>query len=37
LLIKEGVLNNPKPEAIFALHVNPQLEVGKLSFRSGKV
>lgn len=37
LLIKEGVLENPKPEAIFALHVNPQLEVGKLSFRSGKV
>jgi len=37
LLIKEGVLENPKPEGIFALHVNPQLEVGKLSFRSGKV
>lgn len=37
LLIKEGVLDHPKPEAIFALHVNPQLEVGKLSFRSGKV
>lgn len=37
LLIKEGVLENPAPEAIFALHVNPQLEVGKLSFRSGKV
>lgn len=37
LLIKEGVLDNPKPAGIFALHVNPQLEVGKLSFRSGKV
>lgn len=37
LLIKEGVLENPTPEAIFALHVNPQLETGKLSFRSGKV
>ena len=37
LLIKEGVLENPRPEAIFALHVNPQLETGKLSFRSGKV
>jgi amidohydrolase len=37
LLIKEGVLENPKPSSIFALHVNPQLEVGKLSFRSGKV
>jgi len=37
LLIKESVLENPRPEAIFALHVNPQLETGKLSFRSGKV
>lgn len=37
LLIKENALENPKPQAIFALHVNPQLEVGKLSFRSGKV
>lgn len=37
LLIKEGVLENPKPQGIFALHVNPQLNVGKLSFRSGKV
>jgi len=37
LLIKEGVLEKPKPEGIFALHVNPQLEVGSLSFRSGKV
>jgi amidohydrolase len=37
LLIKEGVLANPAPEAIFGLHVNPQLETGKLSFRGGKV
>lgn len=37
LLIKEGVLENPKPEGILALHVNPQLEVGNLSFRAGKV
>jgi hippurate hydrolase len=37
LLIKEGVLENPKPEAIFALHVHPNLEVGKLSFRGGMV
>lgn len=36
LLIKEGVLE-PKPQAIFGMHVNPQLEVGKLSFRGGKV
>src|SRR6476659_6537562 len=37
LLIKEGVLENPAPDAIFALHVNPALAVGKLSFRSGRV
>lgn len=37
LLIKENVLENPRPACIFALHVNPQLEVGKLSFRGGQV
>ncbi|MEP6951803.1 MAG: M20 family metallopeptidase [Ginsengibacter sp.] len=37
LLIKEGVLENPAPDAIFALHVHPGLPVGKLSFRSGMV
>lgn len=37
LLIKENALANPRPECIFALHVNPQLEVGHLSFRGGKV
>ena len=37
LLIKEGVLENPKPQCIFGMHVNPQLEVGFLSFRGGKV
>ena len=37
LLIKEDVLKNPAPDCIYALHVNPQLEVGKLSFRGGKV
>lgn len=37
LMIKEGVLENPVPQAIFALHVNPQLEVGQLSFRAGQV
>ena len=37
LLIKEGVLENPKPDAIFGLHVHPNLEVGKFSFRGGMV
>lgn len=37
LMIKDGVLENPAPEGIIGLHVNPQLSVGKLSFRGGMV
>jgi hippurate hydrolase len=37
LMIKEGVLKDPSPQAIFGLHVHPGLEVGKLSFRGGMV
>ncbi len=37
LMIKDGVLTNPKPQGIIGLHVNPSLEVGKLSFRKGRV
>jgi amidohydrolase len=37
ILIKEGVLESPAPQAIYGLHVHPLLETGKLSFRSGKV
>lgn len=37
LMIKDGVLENPAPTSIYALHVLPTLPVGKLSFRSGMV
>ena len=37
LLIKEGVLENPAPQKIFALHVHPGMEVGLYSFRGGMV
>lgn len=37
LMIKDGVLENPKPQAIFGLHVHPGLQSGKLSFRKGRV
>ena len=37
ILIREGVLESPRPEAIFGMHVNPQLETGWVSFRSGRV
>lgn len=35
ILVKEGVLENPKVEAIYALHVFPDLEVGQLGFKEG--
>ena len=34
LMVKEGVLENPKVEAIFGLHINAQTEVGKIKYRS---
>ncbi|MBL7725441.1 MAG: amidohydrolase [Chitinophagaceae bacterium] len=37
LMIKDGVLENPKPQGILALHVHTMMEVGKLSFRGGQV
>jgi amidohydrolase len=37
LLIKEGVFDESRPNAIFALHVHPSLAAGKLSFRGGMV
>ncbi len=37
LMIKDGALENPKPQGILALHVHTGMEVGHLSFRSGKV
>jgi hippurate hydrolase len=36
LMIKDGVLENPKPEAIFALHVYPHLPSGTAGFRAGQ-
>lgn len=36
-MIKEGVLEKPAPQKIFALHVHPALEVGEFSFRAGMV
>lgn len=32
LMVKEGVLDNPKVSAIFGQHVNPLLETGKLGY-----
>jgi amidohydrolase len=35
LMIKQGVLENPRPSAIFALHVSPELEAGIIGYRAG--
>lgn len=35
-MIKEGVLENPKVEKIFGLHVTPELEAGKIGFCAGR-
>lgn len=36
MMIKAGVLENPKPDAVIGLHVLPSLECGKIALRKGK-
>ena len=36
LMIKEGVLENPKPQAVIGQHVMPWIDAGKVGFRAGK-
>ncbi len=36
IMIKEGVLDNPKPAAVFGQHVSPFIEAGKIGIRKGK-
>ena len=35
LMVKEGVLENPRVDVIFGLHVDAQTEVGKITYRPG--
>jgi amidohydrolase len=35
LMIKEGVMDNPKIDAIFGIHINSQTEIGKIKYKSG--
>jgi amidohydrolase len=35
LMVKEGVLEDPRPSAIFGLHVMPTVEVGQVGYNSG--
>jgi len=34
LMIREGVLDNPKVDVVFGLHINSATEVGKIKYRS---
>jgi hippurate hydrolase len=36
IMIEEGALENPRPDAILGMHVHPTLEAGKLGFCEGK-
>lgn len=35
LMVKEGVLENPKVDVIFGLHIRSMIEVGKIAYRPG--
>ncbi len=35
LMIKEGALDNPRPQAIFGLHTMPSIEAGQIAYHSG--
>jgi amidohydrolase len=34
-MVKEGVMENPKVDVVFGLHINSQTEVGKITYRPG--
>jgi amidohydrolase len=34
-MVKEGVMDNPKIDAIFGIHINAQTEIGKIKYKSG--
>jgi amidohydrolase len=37
LMVKQGVLQNPKVDVIFGLHINSQTPVGQLTYRPGGI
>jgi amidohydrolase len=37
LMMKEGVMDNPKIDAIFGIHINSQTEIGKIRYKTGAV
>jgi len=34
-MVKEGVMDNPKIDAIFGIHINAHTEIGKIRYKSG--
>jgi amidohydrolase len=36
LIIESGELNNPKPDIVIAQHILPELETGKVGYKSGR-
>lgn len=37
LMVKEGVLDNPKIEVMFGMHIDAQTQVGKIGYREGGI
>ena len=37
LMVKEGVMDNPKIDAIFGIHINSQTDAGTIEYKSGAV
>lgn len=35
VMVKEGVMDNPKVDAIFGMHMNPKMEIGNFGYKSG--
>ena len=37
LMVKEGVMDNPKIDAVFGIHINSQTDAGTIEYKSGAV
>jgi amidohydrolase len=37
LMVKEGVMDNPKIDAIFGIHINAQTEAGQIKYKPGAI
>ncbi len=37
LMVREGVMDNPKVDAIFGIHINAQTEIGQIKYRPGSI